>query len=154
MILKGDKLIEEFEDEYEIHYAPREGKEWFSDEEESEIGWLSFEPLIDQKSFRMNNIKNIMLHLDINSTSELKKGHCEFRWDDVLVCPILDESHDPSFFLVEPGIKKEDLEKMDLLRIDYRSPNSTWANMCGEAGVLYICKKTKQQIHFYCSMMN
>jgi hypothetical protein len=170
MILKGDKLIEEFEGEYEIHYSPSEGK-WSFDEEDPEkiegifskiirlpftiLGYLLREDEGDKRRERMNNIRNIMLHLDIYSTSELKENDCEFPWSDVLVCPTLDESHDISYpELKDVGYTKEELEKIDLLRIDFRSPSSTWENMCGIEGILYICKKRKQQIYFLCTMMN
>jgi len=170
MILRGDKLIEEFEDEYEIHYAPREGEKWFSDEEPEEekagmfwkiilfpftiLGYLLREDEGDKKRVIMNNIRNIMLHLDIYSTSELEGNYCEFPWSDVLVCPILDGRHESSSELKDGGYTEEEIEKMDLLKIDFQSPPVTWANMCGSAGILYICKKRKAQIYFHCTMMN
>ena len=179
MILKGGKLIEEFEDEYEIHYAPRENSILFSDEEQEPVpekkegifwkilvwkiiifpftivGYLLTESEGDKRRRIMNNIRDIMSHLDIYSTSDLEGNYCEFSWSDVLVCPILDGSHDlSSSQLKDYGYTEEEIEEMDLLKIDFRSPPWTWASLCGTAGILYICKKRKAQIYFLQTMMN
>ncbi len=41
-----------------------------------------------------------------------------------------------------------------MITVDFRSPSSTWRNLCGKAGYLFICTKHKKQIFFEVLVIN
>ena len=50
--------------------------------------------------------------------------------------------------------EKTDSAKENIFWVYFKSPRSTWKNLCGREGYLSICSKHKIQVDFECTVMN
>lgn len=73
----------------------------------------------------------------------------EFPWDDVALSML---SYPDSVKFSNKTCDR--CRKQTLVHIYFRSPSSTWRNMCGRAGHMTICTDCKKQVEYSPTMMN
>ena len=75
-----------------------------------------------------------------------------FPWSDVEAC--MDSILDSKEFLCHLSCPQCGRDSDRLTWIDFTSPDSTWAHLCGRMGPLSICPQCNIQVEFICDVMN
>jgi hypothetical protein len=75
-----------------------------------------------------------------------------FPWSDVIAC--FDKELESKNYRSHLKCPKCGKDSHELLWIEFRSPDWTWARLCGRQGPLSICPECKIQVEFITEKMN